>query len=214
MRAKYFSQFTLADKTEIKNLGRATYNLVISQSPPSRIQVPCYIWFLVSNLKLLFIISFHFPLHVSSHIVLIIRRIHCIYTASCSLCVTLLVWPFGAQAVNCLCIRLETRNQILLKCTVNNTSMLHILLVLQVEVLQREAPTWRLWHSRGTGRIQRAVSYGQCRNRNDSQYGCIPQRDKGRTFISPWFCSHTPEFTGCWRRQQKSPAWFQVRWSS
>jgi len=50
MRAKYFSQFTLADKTEIKNLGRATYNLVISQSPPSRIQVPCYIWFLVSNL--------------------------------------------------------------------------------------------------------------------------------------------------------------------
>ena len=60
------------------------------------------IWFLVSNLMLLFIISFHIPLHVSSHIVLIIRRIYCIYTASGSLCVTLLVWPFGAQAVRVL----------------------------------------------------------------------------------------------------------------
>ena len=56
-------------------------------------------WLLVSNLMHLFIISFHIPLHVSSHIVLIIRRIYCIYTASGSLCVTLLVWPFGAQAV-------------------------------------------------------------------------------------------------------------------
>ena len=58
------------------------------------------IWFLVSNLMHLFIISFHIPLHVSSHIVLIIRRIHCIYTASGSLCVTLLVWPFGTCAPN------------------------------------------------------------------------------------------------------------------
>ena len=57
------------------------------------------IWFLVSNLMHLFIISFHIPLHVSSHIVLIIKRIYCIYTGSGSLCVTLLVWPFGAQAV-------------------------------------------------------------------------------------------------------------------
>ena len=57
------------------------------------------ILFLVSNLMHLFVISFHIPLHVSSHIVLIIRRIYCIYTASGSLCVTLLVWPFGAQAV-------------------------------------------------------------------------------------------------------------------
>ena len=126
------------------------------------------IWFLVSNLMHLFIISFNIPLHVSSHIVLIIRRIHRIYTASGSLCVTLLVWPFGAQVVRGLtacapnghtrrvthkepdavymrwillmmstiwletcrgiwkdiinkCIRLETRNQISLKCTVNNT---------------------------------------------------------------------------------------------
>ena len=47
----------------------------------------------------LFIISFYIPLHVSSHIVLIIRRIDCIYTASGSLCVTLLVWSFGAQEV-------------------------------------------------------------------------------------------------------------------
>ena len=46
------------------------------------------IWFLVSNLTHFFIISFHIPLHVSSHIVLIIRRIYCIYTAYGSLCVT------------------------------------------------------------------------------------------------------------------------------
>lgn len=43
MRAEYFSQFTFADKTEIKNLGCATHNLVISQSPPSRLQIPCFI---------------------------------------------------------------------------------------------------------------------------------------------------------------------------
>ena len=60
------------------------------------------IWFLVSNLMHLFIISFHIPLHVSSHIVLIIRRIYCIYTASGSLYVTLLMWPFSAQAVRVL----------------------------------------------------------------------------------------------------------------
>ena len=62
------------------------------------------IWFLVSNLMHLFITSFHIPLHVSSHIVLIIRRIYCIYTASGSLCVTLLVWPFSAQAVRGLLV--------------------------------------------------------------------------------------------------------------
>ena len=42
---------------------------------------------------------YQLPLHVSSHIVLIIRRIHCIHTASGSLYVTLLRWPFSAQAV-------------------------------------------------------------------------------------------------------------------
>ena len=42
---------------------------------------------------------YHIPLHVSSNIVLIIRRIHCIHTASDSLYVTLLRWPLSAQAV-------------------------------------------------------------------------------------------------------------------
>ena len=60
--------------------------------------------FFVSNLIHLFIISFHIPLYVSSHIVRIIRRIYCIYKASGSLCVTLLVWPFGAQAVRGLAV--------------------------------------------------------------------------------------------------------------
>ena len=41
---------------------------------------------------------FHIPLHVSSNNVLIMR-IHCIHTASGSLCVTLLRWPLSAQAV-------------------------------------------------------------------------------------------------------------------
>ena len=54
---------------------------------------------------------YHIPLHVSSNTVLIIRRIHCIHTASGSLYVTLR-WPLSAQAVrglargqssNCLC---------------------------------------------------------------------------------------------------------------
>jgi len=40
MRAKYFSQFTFAHKTEIKNLACATHNLVISQS---QLQIPCFI---------------------------------------------------------------------------------------------------------------------------------------------------------------------------
>ena len=48
-----------------------------------------------------FIISFHILQHVSSHIVLIIRRIYCIYTASGSLCVNLLVWNIKNQM---LCI--------------------------------------------------------------------------------------------------------------
>jgi len=39
------------------------------------------------------------PLHVSSNVVLIIRRIHCIHTASGSLYATLLRWPLSAQAV-------------------------------------------------------------------------------------------------------------------
>ena len=56
----------------------------------------CCIFFLfrVSNLMHLFIISLYIPLHVSSHIVLIIRRIYCIYTASGSLCITHLGWLF------------------------------------------------------------------------------------------------------------------------
>ena len=41
---------------------------------------------------------YQLPLHVSSNIVLIIRRIHCIHTASGSLYVTLLRWPLSAQA--------------------------------------------------------------------------------------------------------------------
>ena len=41
----------------------------------------------------------HIPLHVPSNIVLIIRRIYCIHTASGSLYVTLLRWPLSAQAV-------------------------------------------------------------------------------------------------------------------
>jgi len=57
------------------------------------------ILFRVSNLMHLFIISLYIPLHVSSHIVLIIRRFYCIYTASGSLCITLLGWLFSAQAV-------------------------------------------------------------------------------------------------------------------
>ena len=52
---------------------------------------------------------YQLPLHVSSHIVLIIRRVHCIHTSSGSLYVTLLRWPFSAQAViiNKWCIKLE-----------------------------------------------------------------------------------------------------------
>ena len=42
---------------------------------------------------------YQLPLHVSSNIVLIIRRIHCIHTASGSLYVTLLRWLLSAQAV-------------------------------------------------------------------------------------------------------------------
>ena len=42
---------------------------------------------------------YHIPLHVSSNFMLIIRRIHCIHTASGSLYVTLLRWPLSAQAV-------------------------------------------------------------------------------------------------------------------
>ena len=42
---------------------------------------------------------YQLPLHVSSNIVLIIRRIHCIHTASGSLYVTLLRWPLSAQTV-------------------------------------------------------------------------------------------------------------------
>jgi len=53
-------------------------------------QLIWYVLFRVSNLMHLFIISFYIPLHVSSHIVLIIRRLYCIYTASGSLCITLL----------------------------------------------------------------------------------------------------------------------------
>jgi len=52
----------------------------------------CYfrnILFRVSNLIHLFIMSLYIPLHVSSHIVLIIRRFYCICTASCSLCIAL-----------------------------------------------------------------------------------------------------------------------------
>ena len=45
---------------------------------------------------------YHIPLHVSSNIMLIIRRIHCIHTASGSLYVTLLRWPLSAQAVGVL----------------------------------------------------------------------------------------------------------------
>ena len=54
---------------------------------------------------------YHIPLHVSSNILLIIRRIHCMRTASGSLCVTLLRWPLSAQAhnnkqsSNCLCTK-------------------------------------------------------------------------------------------------------------
>ena len=62
----------------------------------------CRAFFLISCSNLmhsLFIIFFHIPLHVSSHIVLTIRRVYCIYTASGSLYVTLLRWPFSAQAV-------------------------------------------------------------------------------------------------------------------
>ena len=42
---------------------------------------------------------YHIPLHVSSNFMLIIRRIHCIHTASGTLYVTLLRWPLSAQAV-------------------------------------------------------------------------------------------------------------------
>jgi hypothetical protein len=42
---------------------------------------------------------YQLPLRVSSNTVLIIRRIHCIHTASGSLYVTLLRWPLSAQAV-------------------------------------------------------------------------------------------------------------------
>ena len=42
---------------------------------------------------------YHIPLHVSNNFMLIIRRIHCIHTASGSLYVTLLRWPLSAQAV-------------------------------------------------------------------------------------------------------------------
>jgi len=55
------------------------------------------ILFRVSNFMHLFIISLYIPLHVSSHIVLVISRFYCIYTASGSLCITL---PLTACALN------------------------------------------------------------------------------------------------------------------
>ena len=70
---------------------------------------------------------YHIPLHVSSNFMLILRRIHCIHTASGSLYVTLLRWPLSAQAVRghveecAKCNKVGTWNQILLKCTVNDT---------------------------------------------------------------------------------------------
>ena len=42
---------------------------------------------------------YHIPIHVSRNFMLIIRRIHCIHTASGSLYVTLLRWPLSAQAL-------------------------------------------------------------------------------------------------------------------
>ena len=45
---------------------------------------------------------YHIPLHVSSNFMLIIRRIHCMHTASGSSYVTLLRWPLSAQAVSIL----------------------------------------------------------------------------------------------------------------
>ena len=42
---------------------------------------------------------YHIHLHVSSNFMLIIRRIHCIHTASGSLYVILLRWPLSARAV-------------------------------------------------------------------------------------------------------------------
>ena len=60
---------------------------------------------------------YHIPLHFSSNIMLIIRRIHCTHTASGSLYVTLLRWLLSAQAgrgminvinvIKKLCIKLE-----------------------------------------------------------------------------------------------------------
>jgi len=46
----------------------------------------------------------HIPLHVSSNTMFIIRRIHCIHTASGSLYVTLLRWPLSALAGRVLCL--------------------------------------------------------------------------------------------------------------
>ena len=43
--------------------------------------------------------TYHIPVHVSSTIAPIIRRIHCIHTASGSLYVTILRWLLSAQAV-------------------------------------------------------------------------------------------------------------------
>ena len=45
---------------------------------------------------------YYVPLHVSSNFLLIIRRIHCIHSASGSLYVILLRWPLSAQAVRVL----------------------------------------------------------------------------------------------------------------
>ena len=83
--------------------------------------------FRVSNLMHLFITYLYILLHVSSHIVFIIRRFYCIYTASGSLCITLLGWLFSAQAVRGLTVHWTVtqeewyiRNQML--CIYNRTS--------------------------------------------------------------------------------------------
>ena len=51
--------------------------------------------------------------------------------------------------------------------------------VFQVEVLPRQATSWRLGHPRGAGRVRRAVADRQRRRRLPGQHGRLPERHEG-----------------------------------
>ena len=87
---------------------RNVFNIVLCWTEPRKLSLnifmccwPCILvifdFIFQLNAPLVYHI-YQLPLHVSSNIVLIIRRIHCIHTASGSLYVTLLRWPLTGFA--------------------------------------------------------------------------------------------------------------------